>query len=309
VASSASFSLAADGPLDVDKTLARYTLWGTDPANRVEPGRFRRAVRVAGQAHEYRVEWSGAPEATVLRVTVPGSRARDVSAAAAREVRRIFGLDADLPGFYRMAKADPALCGLIEPLYGMRPTLTPDPLEMLVGSVCAQQVNLTFAFSLRGRLVRRYGTPLSRGDDALYCFPEASALAGARMPDLRAMQFSQRKAEYIVGLARAIEAGEIDVTRLEDGANEENLTCLTGVRGFGRWTAEWFLARCLGRGDVCPAGDLAVRKAFARFYHRGRPVSEVAIRRRAKRWGDYQSLAVHYLLAGLRLTANTGGGT
>ncbi len=38
---------------------------------------------------------------------------------------------------------------------------------------------------------------------------------------------------------------------------------LTAQRGLGRWTADWFLARCLGRGDVCPAGDLAVRKAFA----------------------------------------------
>ena len=75
----------------------------------------------------------------------------------------MFGLDFDLPGFYRMAKADPALAPLVEPLYGLRPTLAPTALEMLVGSITAQQVNLSFAFACRARLVRRYGTPVAVG--------------------------------------------------------------------------------------------------------------------------------------------------
>jgi DNA-3-methyladenine glycosylase II len=83
---------------------------------------------------------------------------------------------------------------------------------------------------------------------------------------------------------------------------------VTAVRGLGRWTAEWFLARGLGRGDVCPAGDLAVRKAFAHFYNRGRALSERAIRRRAATWGLHQNLAIHYLLAGQRLDGQRAGG-
>src|SRR5262249_58898559 len=85
---------------------------------------------------------------------------------------------------------------------------------------------------------------------------------------------------------------------------------LTAVRGLGRWTADWYLARCLGRGDACPAGDLAVRKVFDHHYGRGRTLSEEAIRRRARAWGEYQSLAIHYLLVGMRLgRPATGGGT
>jgi DNA-3-methyladenine glycosylase II len=83
---------------------------------------------------------------------------------------------------------------------------------------------------------------------------------------------------------------------------------LTTLRGLGRWTADWFLARGCGRGDVCPAGDLAVRKAFDHYYGRGRTLSEVAIRRRARAWGPYQNLAVHYLLAGMRLGGRRVGG-
>jgi len=177
-----------------------------------------------------------------------------------------------------------------------------------VGSVCAQQVNLTFAFTTRARLVRRYGRPVGLNGRTLYAFPNADALARARVSTLRRMQFSGRKAEYIVGIARAITQERVDLGALAACDNEEAIARLTTLRGVGRWSAEWFLARGLGRGDVCPAGDLAVRKAFARYYNRGRPLSDAAIRRRARRWGAYQNLAVHYLLAGMRLDRALGGG-
>jgi 3-methyladenine DNA glycosylase/8-oxoguanine DNA glycosylase len=53
-----------------------------------------------------------------------------------------------------------------------------------------------------------------------------------------------------------------------------------------------------------------VRKAFDHYYGRGRTLSEIAIRRRAGAWGQYQNLAVHYLLAGMRRQRpEVGGGT
>jgi DNA-3-methyladenine glycosylase II len=302
-------TIPCDGPLDVSKTLARYHLWGVDPANLVTSDRFRRVLRVRDRLYGYEVSWAGPPDDVRLRLSIGRTRNERVLAAAIAEVRHIFGLDADLPGFYRMAKGDPALCTLVDPLYGLRPTLTPSTLEMLVGAVCAQQVNLAFAFALRGRLVRQYGEAVTVGGETVHAFPSAAALARARVSRLREMQFSVRKAEYIVGIARAMRSGALDEVRLAAGSNAAAVICLTGQRGLGLWTAEWFLARCLGRGDVCPAGDLAVRKAFAHYYHGGRDVSEGAIRRRARAWGPYQSLAVHYLLAGLRRSVTIGGGT
>jgi len=242
------------------------------------------------------------------QVRVPGARGAAVEGAARAEVRRVFGLDFDLPGFYRMAKGDAALATLVEPLHGLRPTLAPTPLEMLVGSISAQQVNLAFAFTCRARLVRRFGTPVAFAGDTIYAFPEAAVLARTRMSELRAMQFSTRKAEYIRDLARAVTRGALDLESLAGATNGAVIESLTAVRGLGRWTADWFLARCCGRGDVCPAGDLAVRKAFDHFYGRGRTLTETAIRRRARAWGDHQNLAVHYLLAGMRLKAPDAGG-
>ncbi len=300
--------LTPDGPLDAGRTLARYHLWGEDPANRVEGDVFRRILKVDGRLLPYEVRCSGPVDAAHLQVSVPGARGAPVEAAARAEVRRIFGLDFDLPGFYRMAKGDAALATLVEPLYGLRPTLAPTPLEMLVGSISAQQVNLAFAFTCRARLVRRFGTAVAFGGTTLYAFPDAAALARARVSELRAMQFSTRKAEYIRDLARAVARGALDLEATASATNAAVIESLTALRGLGRWTADWFLARCWGRGDVCPAGDLAVRKAFEHFYGRGRTRTENSIRRRARAWGDYQNLAVHYLLAGMRLKETAAGG-
>ena len=94
-----------------------------------------------------------------------------------------------------------------------------------------------------------------------------------------------------------------DLAGLAKRGNDEVVAALTAVRGLGRWTAEWFLARGLGRGDACAAGDLGVRKAVAHYYARGRELSEQAVRRRAAAWAAHRNLAVHYLLAGQRLDA------
>jgi DNA-3-methyladenine glycosylase II len=301
-------ALAADGPLDAAATLARYHLWGEDPANRVEGDVFRRILRLEGRLLPYEVRWSGTVDDARLSISVPDAGGDAVERAVTAEVRRIFGLDFDLAGFYRMAKSDRALGPLVEPLYGLRPTLAPTPLEMLVGSITAQQVNLSFAFACRARLVRRWGTPVRVAGADLYAFPDAPALAGARLRELRALKYSTRKGEYIRDLARAVVAGTLNLEALAGAPNAEIIERLTGLRGLGRWTADWFLARCCGRGDVCPAGDLAVRKAFDHHYGRGRTLSEEAIRRRARAWGDDQNVAVHYLLAGMRLTAKARGG-
>ena len=307
---SGAASGVASGPVDVAATLSRFHLWGEDPVNRLSDGVFRRAFKWGGRWRGYELRWSGSPDHARLTVSVPGARRAAVVDGAVAEVRHVCGLDLDLVAFRDAAAGDPVLGGLATRLHGLRPTLSPSPFEMLVSSVCAQQVNLSFAFTVRARLVRRFGEALRVGGEVVYAFPEPAALARAGVAELRRMQLTTRKAEYVVGLARQVVTGELDLDGLMSRSNDEVIERLTAVRGFGRWSAEWFLARCLGRGDVCPAGDLAVRRAFEHFYARGSELGEPAIRRRAARWGSYQNLAVHYLLAGRRLAsvAAAGGG-
>jgi DNA-3-methyladenine glycosylase II len=297
-------TLAVDGPLDVAATLARYHRWGEDPTTRVDGAVLRRVLRVGERLLPYEVRASGGVDDARLTITIPGDGA-EVERAVTAEVRRLYGLDFDLIGFYRMAKADAALAPLVEPLYGMRPTLAATSLEMLIGSISAQQVNLSFAFACRARLVRRWGTPAGE----VWAFPTPARLAAARLREYRALKFSTRKGEYIRDVARGVVRGTLDLDALMTAPSADVITTLTALRGLGRWTADWFLARCCGRGDICPAGDLAVRKAFDHHYaRRGRALTEEAIRRRARGWGAHQNVAVHYLLAGMRLYAAARGG-
>src|SRR5437773_1178353 len=102
----------------------------------------------------------------------------------------------------------------------MRPTLAPTPLEMLVGSISAQQVNLQFAFACRARLVRRYGTPVRVGRDTVWAFPDPATLARVGLREFRSMKFSRRKGEYIRDLARAVVAGRLDLDALGAEAHD-----------------------------------------------------------------------------------------
>jgi DNA-3-methyladenine glycosylase II len=295
------FTVSPNGPLDAEGTLARFHAWGEDPANRVGDGAFRRVLRLDGRLWPWEARWRGSVEDAQLDVSIPNARDTAVADAVRLEVDRIFGLGFDLASFYRFAKSDPTLAPLVVKLYGLRPSLAPTGLELIVGLISAQQVNLAFAFACRARLVRRYGTPVAVDGDTLYAFPEAEALARVRVRDLRAMKFSTRKAEYIRDLGRAIVSGALDFATLADASDAQVIERITELRGLGLWTAEWYLARCLGRGDICPAGDLGVRRAIERYCARGRALSELAVRRRARAWGSYKNLAIHYLLAGLRL--------
>ena len=288
-------------PLDFDLTLQRYRLWGVDPGTVYQDGTLYRVARVGGARVPFRLAPAGSPSHPRVTVTFGGADTPAIRAVVRAEARRLLGADTDLVGFYARAASDPILAPLLGPLYGLRPSLAPDPFEMLVGAISAQQVNLTFAFTTRARLVRHFGEPASLDGVTVYGFPSADTLAAADVATLRRMQFSTRKAEYILALARAIASGRLDLDGLAAAPDDEVIARLTAMRGLGRWTAEWFLARGLGRPDVCPAGDLGVRRAVEAFCFRGRQSDEARVRRRAGAWRPYRSLAVHYLLAGLRL--------
>jgi DNA-3-methyladenine glycosylase II len=114
-------------------------------------------------------------------------------------------------------------------------------------------------------------------------------VAAADEEELFALGFSRRKAEYVLGLARA----PLPWDELELLADDEVKARIVAVRGLGEWTADWFLARYLGRPRAWPAGDLGLRKAAAAFYGDG------DVRALGDHFDPFQNLSAHYLLAGL----------
>ena len=164
---------------------------------------------------------------------------------------------------------------------------------MLVTSITAQQVSLQSARAIRNRLLERHGVSVGRA----YAFPSRAQVARLSENDLVALGFSGRKAEYVLGLARS----ELDLAGLAALPDGEIVARLTEIRGLGRWTADWFLARHLARPTAWPAGDLAVRKAVSAFYGEGRELSIEEVRAVGERFDPFQNLTVHTLLTGRRV--------
>ena len=248
---------------------------------------------------EDRIELSLTPEDGAARSDSPATdeatgEAIDEAIAAAG---KILGLSFPLQAFYAFAAGDPVLSAAVENHHGLRPNLQVDPFEMIVSSITAQQINLGFAYTVRSRLVAEYGEPHVFDGEIHYAFPTPDRMAEASPGDLLPLQFSRQKERYILNLARSIREGEIELAGLaekDDATVERELTALVGI---GRWTADWFRARYLGRGNVIAAGDLAVKRSIERHYFKGERVSEEQIRSFAERWDDYTNLAVQYLLA------------
>jgi DNA-3-methyladenine glycosylase II len=114
---------------------------------------------------------------------------------------------------------------------------------------------------------------------------------------LRELQLTTAKARSVIAVSRAAQLGELQAGELGALDDEPLIAHLTALPGIGRWSAEWFLARTLGRPRVV-CGDLGVRKALARLYDVPLP-TETEVRRLTDHWGAAatmaQALALHDL--------------
>jgi DNA-3-methyladenine glycosylase II len=120
-------------------------------------------------------------------------------------------------------------------------------------------------------------------------------IADAKRARLRACGLSERKAEYLAGLARHFIDETLHPSAWERLEDEAVIAELVQVRGIGRWTAEMFLMFNLLRPDVLPLADLGLQRAIRIHYFKGRKVSLRTMRRVAEGWAPWRSVATWYL--------------
>ncbi len=221
------------------------------------------------------------------------SLARDAPVAAVDTVVRRMFITAP-EALEALVLHDPQIADLEAHFRGLRPVLQAEPFTAIVRSITAQQVNLKWAATTRRRLAEGYGRRYALGAHEVIAL-EPERLASARVEDLRELQFTTRKSEYVIGLAQAVVAGTLDLAMLQQATDDEVIERLTALRGLGRWTAEWFLARALGRPRVV-AGDLGVRKAIGAIYFQGRMPSEAEVRDCTAHWGAAAGVAQQLVL-------------
>ncbi|MDC0714109.1 DNA-3-methyladenine glycosylase 2 family protein [Stigmatella sp. ncwal1] len=194
-----------------------------------------------------------------------------------------------------LARADPSLAALMRKVGPFRLQLKPllSPFAALAESIIYQQLHGRAAATIFARLCERVGGGTGLTPEALLATP---------VDALRAAGVSGAKAAALKDLAEKTRAGTVpslaQVRRLSDEALIERFT---EVRGIGQWTVEMLLIFQLGRPDVLPVDDYAIRKGF--MFLQGlkespRPREVLAY---GERWRPWRSVASWYLWRSLEL--------
>lgn len=114
---------------------------------------------------------------------------------------------------------------------------------------------------------------------------------------LREAGLSGTKVEYLRSAADAFQSRDLTRDGLADLSDAEVVDRMTEIRGVGDWTARMYLIFVLGREDVLPLGDLAVRKGIETIYGNGDEMSRDEMREVADTWRPYRSYGTRYVWA------------
>ena len=197
--------------------------------------------------------------------------------------------------FEREFAGDLLLGPVVSRQRGLCIPMTPTPWEALAWAIMGQQVNLTFATTLRRNLILLAGRAHSSG---LRAHPDAAQVSELPTESLRALKFSRSKADYLVGAAKAVASGGVDLDALAAMPMEEAAATLLQLRGVGPWTVQYAFMRGLGFHDCLPAGDAGLAQGLDKLT--GSRPTEAQIRSMMAKYSPYRSLATYHVWASLK---------
>ena len=292
-------------PFNFELTAGYHTYfqsrYGTDT---MEDGVYRRLLDLDDKLVLASVRSIGtldAPE-LVLELQGPELSPDDVESATDR-VSWLLGVDQGLAPFYELARADQAMAGLVEQFYGLHLPHTASVFEALVLAVLGQQISTSVARIIRTLLIETFGPSAEFDGETYYAFPRPASIWASSPAELHTMKLTQRKSEYVHGLAGSALDPEMGLERLEELTDREIVEKLVALRGVGMWTAQWALIRAVGRPDALPLGDLALRRVVSRLFMDGEDVNDAKVEEIAQRWSPYRTYATVYLFSALRTGA------
>jgi DNA-3-methyladenine glycosylase II len=284
-------------PFRLDLTVWTLRRRPDNAVDRWDGQTYRRVLPLPAGPVEVSVTQVRPPETPKLRVVVEGQPLRPpVKAAVISALDRLLGLRIDLTAFYRFAARQGRLGQLARRFRGMKPPRFATIFESVVNAIACQQVTLTLGIRFLNRLAANYGLALPKGDETAHAFPRPNDLAGLRPEELRLLGFSRHKGRAMIELARSITEGRIDLDELAELPDEEAVERLLGLRGVGRWTAEYVLLRGLGRTNVFPGDDVGARNNLQRWLHLAGPLDYEGVQRTLARWQRFGGLIYFHLL-------------
>jgi DNA-3-methyladenine glycosylase II len=183
-------------------------------------------------------------------------------------------------------REDPTMARLIDRHGPLTVEPAGDEFARLCTSIVNQQLSTASAAAIHERFV-----------DVLGADPTPDRVLAADEGALREAGLSGTKVEYLREAAAAFRDDDLTRQGLGDAGDEAVVDALTEIRGVGEWTARMYLIFALGREDVLPLGDLAVRKGIERVYNDGDELTRAEMREIGDAWRPYRSYGTRYVWA------------
>lgn len=175
--------------------------------------------------------------------------------------------------------------------YGTALILDFSPYNCLLKCIIHQQLNMTFAMRLTERFVQTFGFE----KEGVWFYPQPDVVAKLTVEQLRELQFSGRKAEYVIGIAKEIVTGNLNFVELKEQSDEDIFKQLIKLRGVGPWTVQNFLMFGLGRPNLFPVADIGIQNALKKLYQLDAKPTLEQMEQYSKGWEPYLSYASLYL--------------
>jgi N-glycosylase/DNA lyase len=265
----------------------------------------------SGQAFRWRREaevWIGVIGSRWVRLRQEPEGIRAESSAPEADwqwLRHYLQLDVDVERILATFPDDPPMRDSVAACRGLR-LLRQEPWECLASFICSSTKQIVQIEQIVGLLCRRFGEELAAppGMDSAWAFPTAARLASASETELRACKLGFR-APYLLGTARKLAAGEIDLSRLGEWPLEEARAALLTLPGVGVKIADCVLLFAYGFQQAFPV-DVWIIKALHQLYFPKRRPKLPRLRRFSQtHFGPHSGYAQQYLFHYMR-TARKG---
>jgi DNA-3-methyladenine glycosylase II len=188
--------------------------------------------------------------------------------------------------------SDPVIADLIEQhgpctLFAKNSLIHKPHFHVLVWAIINQQLSVPSARSIEKKL-----STLLQSDHF-----DLAVLLKTSDEQLSCCGLSRQKIRYLRVLCNAVRRGEINLEQLSGLENDLVFETLSALPGIGPWTVDMFLMFSLGRLDVLPLGDLALRKSIAHHYQLPAKPAIQDYHAIADNWRPYRTVSSWYLWA------------
>ncbi|HEV2562783.1 MAG TPA: Ada metal-binding domain-containing protein [Rhizomicrobium sp.] len=263
------------------------------PCERVDGERIFKALLTPDGAAVLEISLEG--EGAWCRIHPERKLGRESAALLHNSALRMLGLNADVSGFEARVGRNAKTAAFFAKRRGLRVPLIPTGFDGLCWGIIGQQINVPFAAALRREILHLAGEPV--GDMRTHPTPER--VANISIKELCSRRYSRSKADYLIGAAKEVAEGKLDIENLVQGSALAAEKKLTAVRGIGTWTARYAMLRG-GFADAAPVGDSALATALQRLHQREDRPEHEEVHEMMKAFAPHRSLATCHLWASLK---------